>query len=172
MPVCISSTLFAQFKDTSELKKRNKHIYLELLGNSISWALHYERPIYSTKKTTLALSAGIGPSIDGGTPAFFDFREPCFPFEVKMFTGSSNSHKFELGLSSNFILGYYLKDNRRYEQTKISLDHFYFNSRIGYRYNAKKGFVFRIALTPLAAYYWGDWDYYFLYGGLSFGYAF
>lgn len=168
-------------QDSTRALSKNA-VYLELGGNGVGYSLSFERMIY--QKDNLHLCARVGSGI--APRDFFNGRElsrVLFPLvEVNILSGKRNDF-FETGI------GYTYDSRRHSDYTYTKAEGFiyhvyyynYFFLRLGYRYQGKKGFMLRLAATPVlymepenTGTEWNrngklriaPW------GGLSFGYSF
>ncbi|MEJ8758215.1 hypothetical protein WG947_14470 [Pontibacter sp. H259] len=110
-------------------------LYLEVGGNSDSYAINLDHILYQREEWKGGLRAGLGTNI------FFMENEPgvypVVPIEAYALLGKSRNH-FEFGL------GY----TRRFTDDPDLLQNMYFG-RIGFRYQKPKGgLVVRFGLTP------------------------
>jgi hypothetical protein len=169
--LCISSaSVYSQSPDTALIQQRNNHLYLELGASSLVYGLQYERIFWRPGKLALAASSGILPASPNGNGFL---KEPGFPLELKLLAGASRHHRVEFGLSSI----YYISDMdpvlRKYTPFRYVLrDRLIYFGRIGYRYTARNGFVFRAAITPYRTHRLFANPEYEFWGGLSLGYCF
>ena len=115
--------------------KRNT-VYFEIGGNGLVLSLNYERQI--TSKPGLGFHAGVALSGD----------KPAFPLGAK--------YLFDLGKQKSFLevgAGVTLADQNtwetNYNQPETDPYKAGFIPSVGYRYNAPKGFMWRINYTPV-----------------------
>lgn len=156
-----STTLCAQeSKSDKENSKINRSIYLEFLGPSNFLGLSYDSRI--RPESSWGYRIGVGYYYEKSslfTSQYSNFGLSA-PIEVNYLLGKRR-HKLEVGLGVN--LGIYSDKTFYYinsvdsqdlnmqqttgytRQTKFG---YYFYSNIGYRYQAKKGFLFRTGISP------------------------
>jgi len=150
----------------SENLIRKNSIYLELLGTGMVPSVNYER-IFLRKFVSLATRIGIGYS-----PENYQKDVLSLPVELVALLGRKRHH-LEIGYGFTFYWEIYNKKYHNQGNGNINQQFFEF-PRIGYRYTAKKGFVFRIGFTPvIQPFELSMFDRQFQpFGGVSFGYAF
>ena len=131
--------------------KRNT-FYFEIGGNGLVLSLNYEKQI--TNKPGLGFHAGVALADD----------KPAFPLGVK--------YLFDLGKQRSFLevgAGVTLAEQDMWEenlnQAKADPYKAGFIPSVGYRYNAPKGFMWRINYTPVFNKYRTELFYF----GLSIG---
>ena len=133
-------------RDTTIKDIRKKSIYFELGGNGIYYSINYERLFFSGKSAWLAIRIGLAPVAD---------EMVIIPLEISRIFGKK--HCFELGVGTTFAL-----EGPSYVDMVVFF-------RVGYRYRADSGFLFRIAPLLLVA----PPDFNILpFGGISVGYSF
>lgn len=156
---------FGQNPDSAFKANPMNVIYLELGGNSFLYGINYERGITNIGKQTMAASIGYGFSYS----RVGVFNDILIPIELKLITGIGKKNHFEYGLGATCFYQPDRPDNLIngvvVPQSKIRMINFV---RMGYRYTAQNGFLFRIGLTPLII---SNREVY-LYGGISLGYCF
>lgn len=169
--LCLSSTsVYSQSPDSALLKQRNNQVYLEAGASSLVYGLQYERIFWRPGKLALAASSGIIPASPFGNGFM---KEPGFPLELKLLAGASKHHRVEFGLSSMYYLSEIDPVIRNYTPARYILrDRLIYFGRIGYRYNANNGFVFRAAITPFRTHRLFANPEYEFWGGISLGYCF
>lgn len=122
----------------SQAQKYPNSIHAEILGNGIIYSINYERNIITKEKLFLSPSIGftsIGREATG------------IPVMMLAYFGGPNS-SLETGLGYTGLyrqeqyLNYGLWNKRSY------FEH-YATGRLGYRYESPKGFLFKVAFTPL-----------------------
>lgn len=147
----------------SHAQKFKNSVYGELLGHGGFYSINYERQVLAKDKLFLAPSIGFS-TYDGFTGV---------PILMNAYYGGPN-HALEAGIG---YLGFHRQQTDIMFEVQRFFDH-YINSRLGYRYESDKGFLFKIAFTPLYLLNSGDpspnsaersfvWS-----GGISFGKSF
>lgn len=138
---------YAQQEKKDTVKIRKNSIYLELAGSSfIGYSLNYDRTILNIKKHRFDVGIGLEAFLLSG-----------FLPHINYTYGRGNNY-FETGFSYNIT------------KTIYSGKFNYYSYRMGYKYIAANGFIFKVAFTPLINVI--D-EYYILpWGGVSFGYNF
>lgn len=164
----VAGSLFAGNGDSSENNLKRNSAYIELGGNTLLYGIHYERVLVSNQKIAFASSLGYGFSYD----YIGVFNQTVIPFELKIYSRPNKKNHFEFGLGYTY---YYEKDKAPnlingvlVESSKHSGRPFL---RLGYRYTAPKGFLFRIALTPMYLKNAEPIELWPFWGGVSFGYT-
>lgn len=104
---------------STENSVRKNAVHLDLGGWSFWYSLNYEHRISLAENRRLALGGGLS----------------VMPVLLGV---SSNylygkTHNLEIGFTPSYL---------------VSLKEFYFSPRIGYRYEAPKGFLFRVGTSP------------------------
>jgi len=122
----------------SQAQKYLNSVYAEILGNGLFYSINYERNILSKEKIFLSPSIGftsVGREATG------------IPVMMLAYFGGSNS-TLETGLGYS---GFYREQsfsNYGVRDSRTFFDH-YVTGRLGYRYESPKGFLFKVAFTPL-----------------------
>jgi len=150
---------------SDNMTKKNS-VYLELLGTSMVPSVNYER-FFLRKFVSLGTRIGIGYS-----PENYQKDVISLPVELVALIGRKRHH-IEIGFGFTFYWEIFNKKYHNQGNGNINQQFFEF-PRIGYRYTAKKGFVFRIGFTPvIQPFELSMFDRQFHpYGGISFGYSF
>lgn len=165
-----STSVHSQSPDSAQLKQRNNQVYLEFGASSLIYGLQYERIFWRPGKLALAASSGIIPASPSGNGFL---KEPGFPLELKLLACASRHHRMEFGLSSIYFIYEMDPVLRKYARFRDVLrDRLIYFGRIGYRYTARNGFVFRAAITPFHTHRLFTNPQYMFWGGLSLGYSF
>lgn len=153
--ISIPLNAFAQEKK-SQKEKRDRNIYVELLGASNLVGISYDARIKKTSNWGYRLGISYFRSIGS---SFYDSSNSCgvlFPLEVNYLMGKKKS-KLELGVGANLgsysekrTFMVYNEAQNTLEDRSISQSTFgyYFFSNIGYRYQSTKGFLFRVGISP------------------------
>lgn len=156
----------------SQAQKYPNSIHAEILGHGIIYSINYERNIIAKEKVFLSPSIGftsIGREATG------------IPVMMLAFFGGPNS-SLETGLG---YTGFYRQEqylNYGLWNKRAYFEH-YATGRLGYRYESAKGFLLKVAFTPLfqfkstipwhEVYAPGDRPSKFIpSGGISFGKSF
>jgi hypothetical protein len=128
--------------------KRNA-LYVEMLGNGLVLSANYERQMSTKPGLGLHLGVGLGNA------------KPVFPFGAKYLIDVAGQRSFfELGA------GVTLADEGQWHLNAKSESYSAgFIPSVGYRYNAPKGFMWRINYTPVFNKYRTE----LLFFGLSIG---
>ncbi|MBS9523488.1 hypothetical protein KI659_05580 [Litoribacter alkaliphilus] len=122
----------------SHAQKFRNSIYGEVLGNGLFYSINYERNILATEKVFLSPSVGLSSVGRNATG---------IPVMILAYFGGGNS-SLETGLGytgfyrEEDFLNFMVPDKRTY------FEH-YSTARLGYRYESPKGFLFKVAFTPL-----------------------
>jgi hypothetical protein len=139
--------------------KRTKNaIYGELAGSGFLLSMHYERSLWQNETVKVNVRIGVGSAILVNAVPLVGLNA-CIgknPSRLELGFNAIQTYAFGLfGGDGFFILG---------------------NPVIGYRYEGKKGLLFRAALTPFFAPddpdNWVSQGRIIPWAGLSFGYAF
>jgi hypothetical protein len=151
-----AATSFGYCNDT--LKVRNNSVYFELTGNGYNYSWNYERIVMRTEKMKIAQRVGFSrsPSDD------YDFNSKKYytkhvPLETNFLFGTKRS-LFESGVGYTYRIEYVKNSVNVYNEINNTFDtiesidkeimHTFF-LRIGYRFQANNGFLFRIAILPV-----------------------
>jgi hypothetical protein len=125
---------------------RKNSVYAEFLGNGFAYSLNYERLIYSDENLGISTRIGIAP---GFVPLFTGFG---LPLEANFTFLRNRGHMAEVGPGFTWFYG---KSRYRNEKRELVTTSFYHvcdvTLRIGYKYVAKSGFLFRAAFIPTFA---------------------
>jgi hypothetical protein len=132
-------------------------VYAELGGRGFIYSLNYDRRLLSVDG--LGVSAGICVF-----PAMDIESSFSLPLSLYYLIGKNNNY-LELGAGTTFLLLY---NGLSFKVDNVDL---LLNLTAGYRYQQKKGFMFRAGLTPLLSMRRGGFHLP-LWMGASFGYAF
>jgi hypothetical protein len=164
MTCCWSANTFAQidtirYDRSLQSEKQTKNaIYGELGGSGFLLSMHYERSLWQNETVKLNARIGVGSAI-------FVNAVPLIGVNACM---GKNSSRLELGFNAIQTYAFGL----------FGGDGFFIlgNPVIGYRYEGKKGLLFRAALTPFFVLddpdNWVDEGRIIPSAGISFGYAF
>lgn len=153
-------------------QKYRNTVYGEFLGHGQLYSINYERNILARGSVFLSPSVGI---------TTVGIRRIGIPVMMLAYFGGPNS-SLETGLG---YAGFYMQDrylNYMVWDKRIYFDH-YATGRLGYRYESPKGFLFKVAFTPLfrfkSTYPWhevyppDDGTFEFIpFGGIGFGKSF
>ena len=154
--------LLSQNNDTLVNKIKSNSVYFELLGNGVVFSLNYEK-ILINKRNNLGIRFGFGFSPEDEIRDIF-----TIPIELIVIFGNKKHH-LELGIGSSFYSVIIKPQNQRKYMNYSMM----FFGRIGYRYTAIKGFLFRVGFTPVVEIPGLLFDKPFhLHGGISIGYSF
>ena len=161
---CLASNTFAQidtirYDQSQQSGKRTKNaIYGELVGSGFLLSMHYERSLWQNEAVKVNARIGVGSAILVNAAPLVGLNACIGKTSSRLELGFNAIQTYVFGLLGGngfFILG---------------------NPVIGYRYEGKKGLLFRAALTPFFAL--DDPDNWVSQGriipsaGISFGYAF
>jgi len=136
-------------QDTSSGKNA---IYLEYSGTAPILSLNYERKLFH--KNIFSIYGRIGFGMDVINLNQGNLYVPSVPIEISTCIGRGN-HFVELGIGGTPFLSkmetwssaaYY--DDLQIDSIEYKL-YFLFTPRIGYRYQSKKGWLLRVAYTPI-----------------------
>ncbi|HSJ67976.1 MAG TPA: hypothetical protein VK921_09890 [Anditalea sp.] len=122
----------------SRAQKYPNSVYGEILGNGLFYSINYERNIMAKGKVFLSPSVGftsVGREATG------------IPVMMLAYFGGPNS-ALETGLGYS---GFYREQsfsNFGVRDIRTFFEH-YATGRLGYRYESPKGFLFKVAFTPL-----------------------
>jgi hypothetical protein len=165
IPVFLLVSLFGYSQDTLEVTPRvyqKNSIYFELFGNALIYgSLNYERIVLHRKFFYLSVRAGIG---GGYIPKATVFS---FPLMVNTIFQVHKGGSVELGTGATMMfMG--IEDGEAnelgiWENGNAPIP----TGTIGYRYQAKKGFLLRVNFTPFT-----NFEEFFYFVGISFGYSF
>ncbi len=129
-----SSQLYAQDMDTSlqvETEFKKHSIYLELLGNGLSYSINYERLL--KQGLSLRMGAGYFPELDD---FFTNTRHISLPILLNSLININRTTQFEAGLGTTFL---FLNPN----------ENFYITSSLGIKsVDPKTGKFFKVSFTP------------------------
>ena len=153
LALCVSVG-FAQ-KSDSVAQKKNKSIYLELLGASTTIGVSYDSRVKSGSNWGYRVGVAYYQSLESLFSDGALNKGVFFPVGVNYLIGKKK-HKFELGLGVS--PGFYKWEEvymwdipsgdveiRSFSQKRFA---YYFFSDIGYRYQSAGGFLFRVGLNP------------------------
>ena len=150
------STSFSQSNDSiptnddSEIRKNA--LFLEYAGNAPSMSVNFERMIHH--QNPFSIFGRIGFGVDVVNLNEGNLFVPSVPLEITA-TFGKHKHFLELGMgATTFLSKMPMWSSTMYDDnTNIdSLDYelyFLFVPRIGYRFESKKGWLFRAAYTPI-----------------------
>ena len=150
--------------NAQECEVRDKSVYLEVFGPSNYIGVNYDARFSKNSKWGYRVGFGFGYSSSSGPLGDASTRAYSVPLGVNYFVGN-NKHNLELGLGVNVglynnhdyimegIYGNYASGKPQLlgvksvptKDTKFGMFGF---GTVGYRYTAKKGFQFRIGVTP------------------------
>ena len=128
---------------STENSVRKNAVHLDLGGWSFWYSLNYEHRISLAENHRLALGGGLS----------------VMPVLLGV-SGNylyGKTHNLEIGFTPSYL---------------VSLKEFYFSPRIGYRYEAPKGFLFRVGTSPSFTRADTSGLIMLSWGYLSFGYTF
>ena len=149
--ILFALTLFTSIilaQSTENIVKKNA-VHLDLGGWSFWYSLNYEHRISLAENHRLALGGGISVLPPG--------KEPNVLLGVSSNYLYGKTHNLEIGFTPSYL---------------VSLKEFYFSPRIGYRYEAPKGFLFRVGTSPSFTSADTSGLIMLSWGYLSFGYTF
>jgi hypothetical protein len=151
-----NDTIRYYYKSEKAVSKvaQNK-IYGELLGSGFGISANYERCVWQDEKVSINARLGIGTAV-------LINALPILGFNACLGKGES---KFEIGVNALRVYSIGLLDGN--ENTSM-----YVNPIIGYRYESRKGFLFRFAFTPFLNPDPNTEFPFFPWLGISFGGAF
>jgi len=155
-------------RGTSQERKANNLVYLELLGNGGLYSINYERMLgkdLSARAGFSYFSIGAGVS-DGQTTSSAKASIYTAPLMVNYLVGGKN-HKLEAGAGATVV---YVSASAKGAGISSSAEGVGVvgTGTVGYRYSPMDGgFVFRVGYTPM----FGKGGYQ-SWGGMSFGGAF
>jgi len=129
-----SLAIIAAIQLTAQKSFKRNAVYSEILGNGLVISVNYERQLGD--KPGLGLHFGIG----------LRSSKPIFPFGAKYLFGKQKS-LFEIGAGVTVAEREVWETN--YNQFKENPYSPGFIPSVGYRYNAPKGFMWRINYTPV-----------------------
>lgn len=165
----IAGSLFAENGDTTSNRLKRNSAYVELGGNTLVYGFHYERVLFSSQKVAFASSIGYGFSYGN----LGVFNQTVIPVELKLYSRPNKKNHLEFGLGYTY---YYEKDKAPDLVNGVLVESSKHSGRpllrLGYRYTATKGFLFRIALTPIYLKNAEPIELWPFWGGVSFGYTF
>lgn len=155
-PILFTSLLYGQNTSQSDATLRQtisptvpipkNAVYAEFLGNGYAYSLNYERSFYSDENLALGARIGIAP---GFVPMFTGVG---LPLELNVSFLRKNGHAAEVGPGFTWFYG---KSRYRNEERKLVTTGFYnvcdVTFRLGYKYTAANGFLFRAAFIPTFA---------------------
>ena len=168
--IIISEVVSAQKPGNFHLYDKNT-FYVEILGNTGSLSLNYDRLLYQSPQIKIAGRIGY---------AYLPVKFPIqgIPFEISVLASGMGNHHFELGTGVSYIKGlehhYIIRDfaeNKEYISESLFIPF-----RIGYRYQRQDGGLFvKAGLVPLVSIY--DFEKYYtkksyVWLGLGLGYSF
>lgn len=122
-------------------QKRNNIISMELFGNGLYYSMNYERNFDSDK--TIKVNPRIGVTVMGS-----DFN--ALPVEAVFIVGKKK-HRLEtgLGVTPSIEKRGKIVANGNIITRSTFVFRTYILSRIGYRYEAKSGFLLKLGVTPV-----------------------
>jgi len=129
-------------------------IYGELLGSGFGISANYERCVWQDGKVSLSARIGIGSAI-------LINALPILGFNACLGKGES---KFEIGINALRVYNIGILED---DYTSL-----YINPIVGYRFEGRKGFLFRFAFTPFLNTDPNTSFPFFPWLGISFGGAF
>jgi hypothetical protein len=150
----------------NEFRIPNNSIYLEIFGSSLLYSFNYERNIFENEKFGLSARVGAGyADLSFSQPE----RDYVFPFTISMLFRGYKRLYFEVGSGLTFK-----RDGNAEEMHSEWMfeSNYYITTNLGFRYQGKKGFLFRAGYTPFL-----DLQEHFAYGwwngfGISLGFSF
>lgn len=147
--ICISSILFAQ-KNENENTFKHHSTFAEVGGNALHYSLNYEYKVLLSPNSKLGFRTGFSayPIVNN------DIDFVLLP-GINLLIG--NTHGLELGAN----LGYCIAQTESFIIPSATF---------GYRFQSKKGLLFRVDLTPYFIPYFDNNPH--LNGGFSIGYSF
>ncbi len=138
--------------------KINRSVYLELLGPSNLVGISYDSRIAPKSKWGYRLGVAYNSNMNSIFSDQYSSHAFTTPVEVNYLLGRKR-HKLELGVGVS--LGIYSEKIAFYTNDRTSQDlniqkniisqksfGYYLYSNIGYRYQADKGFLFRVGVSP------------------------
>lgn len=148
----MAGILHAQSNSTNSARHKTRSVFIELFGPSNLIGISYDSRF--TSHTSFGYRIGISYFKGGGTSLLGMSSNYGFfcPIEVNYLLGEKK-HKFEIGsgveigFCSEKIFYFDIKTEQHItENNKIF--GYYFYSNIGYRYQARNGFQFRVGINP------------------------
>lgn len=167
---------------TQDTRSLSKSIYVELFGASNLIGISYDSRLTSTSHWGYRI--GISYFQDGSSLLYSSHSNNglFFPLEVNYLMGK-RTNKLELGLgtsfglykeNTSFVEDYSSQATIKTQSTSQCTFGYYLFSNIGYRYQASKGFLFRIGISPSFSFKGkhGIKKEPFIYPYIGFGYSF
>jgi len=131
-----SVAIFAACQLPAQKSFKRNAFYFEMLGNGLVLSLNYERQI--SNKPGLGFHGGVALAGD----------KPAFPLGAKYLFDLGKQRSFlEVGAGVTFAEQDMWETN--YNQSETNPYKAGFIPSVGYRYNAPKGFMWRINYTPV-----------------------
>ncbi len=168
--LCIHSVVLAQKSGNFHVYDKNT-IFVEILGNSGSLSLNYDRLFFQSQQLKIAGRIGY---------AYLPikFAISGVPLEISVLLSASGNHHVELGTGLSYIKGLDSENSISDfigEKEYIS-ESLYVPFRVGYRYQRKNGGIFlKAGIVPMVSIY--EFNTYFhkkshVWFGLGLGYSF
>jgi hypothetical protein len=138
---------------------RAQAIYMEMLGNGITYSFNYDIRFMESQK---------GPGARVGLSGFDvgNVEVYSFPVMVNYLLGNKNKY-FEIGVG-----GTYYNANLRFLIRELPRNGVVGTMVFGYRYQPIDGMLFKASLTPVFGSVSGDFFFFPYYVGFSLGYSF
>ena len=147
---------FSQQIESSSKKQdtvlRKNAIYLEYSGNAPIISLNYERKLFH--KNIFSIYGRIGFGMDIINLSEGNLYVPSIPIEFSASIGRGK-HLIEIGVGGTPFLSKmemwsstFYNDDAKIDSIDYEL-YFLFTPRIGYRFESKKGWLIRVAYTPI-----------------------
>lgn len=178
------SSLNAEAKDSTFLKRSNHSTYLEIGGNAVIYSFNYEYKLKELKNSYLVQSIGFQvPDLDDKFPYYIS-GEPVYkrrlenffvPLRIAWISHKTSKHHLEGGIGATYYTTSFLAPSSTgFDFARIQLSpwsgNIYYSPNLGYRYTGDKGMLLRVSLSPIVHRFTNP-NFQF-YGGVSIGYNF
>jgi len=178
-----TSSLYAQEKKIEKIPSKHS-VYIDLQGKTSIASITYEYELHRYKNSTLVqsigfFSEGLGKKnnyLIGGGHIIEDQRRlktTFYSYSLNWISHLENQHHVEAGVGFTYLTGGSM--NGKYSGPVFNFNApvysgHYFSPNIGYRYTAKKGFLFRAFYCPAISNLF--YPHYQHLAGISLGYNF
>jgi len=146
--IFLACSIHAQKKNKPQLYRKNT-LFIEILGNSATFTLNYDRLLIQSKGYKIA--GRIGYSVLPGV-----LEITSIPFEISILVSDRGNHHLEIGSGLSYIKGlekgdiiYDFTGSRHFDSESL-----YLPFRIGYRYQRLRGrLFFKAGIVPMVGIY-------------------
>lgn len=162
--ILLGLLLWLSFSSNAQLDTnlyRNNGVFIETFGAGGWWSVNYERKLFVKAKIAFSLRAGVG------TLNIRDFRgviNPDITIPTTVFFATGRKHGVEFGVG-NTITNVVKQLNSSDKSRELR---YHFHGSVGYRYERKSGFLFKINYVPII----DSYNSYQSWFGAAIGYTF